>query len=458
MKRTGSMIENSSFLDCDELLKAVRIKPLAAIVLGSGLGKLADDIEDPVVIPYARLSGFPVSTVEGHEGSLIFGKVDGVPVVCMKGRVHYYEGYSMQQVTYPVRFLKRLGVEHLILTNAAGGIRAGFKPGTLMIVEDHISSFVPSPFGGIPVEDYGGTQFVDMSEIYTTEILRRAAEQEQIQVEQGIYLQTTGPGYETPAEIRMYRTMGADAVGMSTTVEAAMAHALKLKVHAVSCITNPAAGLGEGKLSHEEVKIAAAEASDRLLRLVHRALQLIGQTTGDAAVTEPPVEKKEASAIQKKKVLLYTDGSARSNPDGPGGYGSVLMDADSKEVIRELSQGYQKTTNNRMELMAVIAGLEFLKDPCIVDVYSDSQYVVNSFEKKWLENWIRNNWMRGKEPVKNVDLWKKLLFVMESHQVTFHWVKGHAGNPMNERCDELATYAADNGPWIADTAYIESLK
>ena len=108
--------------------------------------------------------------------------------------------------------------------------------------------------------------------------------------------------------------------------------------------------------------------------------------------------------------------------------------------------------------MAVIAGLEFLKDPCIVDVYSDSQYVVNSFEKKWLENWIRNNWMRGKEPVKNVDLWKKLLFVMESHQVTFHWVKGHAGNTMNERCDELATYAADNGPWIADTAYIESLK
>ena len=453
------MIENSSFLDCDELKKALKDKPLVAIVLGSGLGGLAEDIEDATVIPYARLSGFPVSTVEGHEGSLIFGKIEGVPVVCMKGRVHYYEGYTMQQVTYPVRFLKRLGVEHLILTNAAGGIRAGFKPGTLMIVEDHISAFVPSPFGGIPVEDYGGTQFVDMSEIYTTDIIRRAAELEDINVEQGIYLQTTGPGYETPAEIRMYRTMGADAVGMSTTVEAAMAHALKLKVHAVSCITNPAAGLGEGKLSHEEVKIAAAEASERLLRLVRRSLRLIAEGTGVAETTAAPEKKKDpAAAVKKKQVILYTDGSARSNPDGPGGFGTVLMDAETKEVFREISQGYQKTTNNRMELMAVIAGLEFLKDPCVVDVYSDSQYVVNSFEKKWLENWIRNNWMRGKEPVKNVDLWKRLLFAMESHQVTFHWVKGHAGNPMNERCDELATYAADNGPWIADTEYIESLK
>lgn len=152
-------------------------------------------------------------------------------------------------------------------------------------------------------------------------------------------------------------------------------------------------------------------------------------------------------------VKIYTDGAARGNPDGPGGYGTVLEYVDTKGQlhVKELSCGYVKTTNNRMELMAVIAGLEALNHPCTVEVYSDSQYVVNAFNQHWVEGWIKKNWKRGKnEPVKNVDLWKRLLAAKEPHSVTFHWVKGHDGHPQNERCDKLATTAADSGNLIAD--------
>lgn len=152
-------------------------------------------------------------------------------------------------------------------------------------------------------------------------------------------------------------------------------------------------------------------------------------------------------------VKIYTDGAARGNPDGPGGYGTVLEYVDTKGQlhVKELSCGYVKTTNNRMELMAVIAGLEALNRPCTVEVYSDSQYVVNAFNQHWVEGWIKKNWKRGKnEPVKNVDLWKRLLAAKEPHSVTFHWVKGHDGHPQNERCDKLATTAADSGNLIED--------
>ncbi len=153
------------------------------------------------------------------------------------------------------------------------------------------------------------------------------------------------------------------------------------------------------------------------------------------------------------QVKIYTDGAARGNPDGPGGYGTVLEYVDTKGKLhtKELSQGYVKTTNNRMELMAVIAGLEALNRPCGVDLYSDSQYVVNAFNQHWIEGWVRKGWKRGKnEPVKNADLWKRLLRAKEPHRVTFHWVKGHAGHPQNERCDTLATAAADSGNLIVD--------
>lgn len=155
------------------------------------------------------------------------------------------------------------------------------------------------------------------------------------------------------------------------------------------------------------------------------------------------------------KVKIYTDGAARGNPDGPGGYGTVLEYVDTKGKLhtKELSQGYKKTTNNRMELMAVIAGLESLNRPCEVELYSDSQYVVNAFNQHWIDGWIKKGWRRGKnEPVKNVDLWKRLLAAKEKHRVTFIWVKGHDGHPQNERCDALATGAADGGNLIEDTA------
>ena len=153
------------------------------------------------------------------------------------------------------------------------------------------------------------------------------------------------------------------------------------------------------------------------------------------------------------KVTIYTDGAARGNPDGPGGYGTVIeyVDPKGKLHVKELSQGYEKTTNNRMELMAVIAGLEALNRPCQVDLFSDSKYVVDAFNQKWIDGWIKKNWNRGKSgPVKNIDLWKRLLKAKEIHQVTFHWGKGHDGHPQNERCDELATTAADSGNWLKD--------
>ena len=153
------------------------------------------------------------------------------------------------------------------------------------------------------------------------------------------------------------------------------------------------------------------------------------------------------------KVTIYTDGAARGNPDGPGGYGTVIeyVDPKGKLHVKELSQGYEKTTNNRMELMAVIAGLEALNRPCQVDLFSDSKYVVDAFNQKWIDGWIKKNWNRGKSgPVKNIDLWKRLLKAKEIHQVTFHWVKGHDGHPQNERCDELATSAADGQDLIVD--------
>ena len=161
-----------------------------------------------------------------------------------------------------------------------------------------------------------------------------------------------------------------------------------------------------------------------------------------------------------EQITLYTDGAARSNPDGPGGYGAVLCVTDAKGVLheKELSQGYEQTTNNRMELMAVIAGLECLIRPCEVTVWSDSQYVVKAFNEHWIDSWQKKNWKRGRDPVKNVDLWKRLLEAMKPHQVNFCWVRGHNGHPQNERCDRLATAAADNGPWIRDEAYMMSIE
>ncbi|MBQ8004162.1 MAG: purine-nucleoside phosphorylase [Oscillospiraceae bacterium] len=251
--------------------------PQVAIVLGSGLGGLADEIECAVSIRYSDIPGFPVSTVAGHEGRFVFGSLEGVPVVAMQGRVHYYEGYDVRDVVLPVRLMGMLGAKTVFLTNAAGGINKGFAQGALMMITDHISSLVPSPLAGANIDELG-VRFPDMSEVYSgklREIIRESAEKLSVDVKEGIYIQTAGPNYETPAEIRAYERMGADAVGMSTAIEAMAARHMGMQVCGISCITNMAAGLSPRPLTHEEVKETADRVSRDFKRLVRAVISEI---------------------------------------------------------------------------------------------------------------------------------------------------------------------------------------
>lgn len=249
--------------------------PEIGIVLGSGLGDFAALVEKEAEVPYASLPGFPVSTVAGHAGKLIFGFVRSVPVVVMQGRVHYYEGYSMEQVVAPIRLMGMLGARKLLLTNAAGGVNLDFTPGDLMLITDHISAFVPSPLRGENPEELG-PRFPDMSRVYDEAMGRAVLEAGQalgLRIQKGIYLQWQGPNYETPAEIRMFRTLGADAVGMSTVCEAIAARHMGLRVCAVSCITNMACGILPQPLSHEEVQQTAEKVKGKFQALVLDALE-----------------------------------------------------------------------------------------------------------------------------------------------------------------------------------------
>jgi len=238
-------------------------RPRAAVVLGSGLGDFAERIEVAYELPYSELEGFPVSTVPGHAGKFILGRLGGVPVVCMKGRVHYYEGYDIADVVLPVRLMHAMGAELLILTNAAGGVNTAFRAGDLMLLRDHLALFAPNPLIG-PNEERFGVRFPDMSHVYDEELqrlIRDTAARSNIPLREGVYAQLTGPSFETPAEIRALRAMGADAVGMSTAVEAIAARHMGLRVAGISCITNPGAGVTDHPLSHEEVQQAADAAA-----------------------------------------------------------------------------------------------------------------------------------------------------------------------------------------------------
>ena len=249
--------------------------PEIGIVLGSGLGDFARQVEKSAEISYDSLPGFPVSTVAGHAGKLIFGYVRSVPVVVMQGRVHYYEGYSMEQVVAPIRLMGMLGAKKLLLTNAAGGVNTDFTPGDLMVITDHISAFVPSPLRGENPEELG-PRFPDMSRVYDEAMGRAvltAGEKLGQSLRQGVYLQWQGPNYETPAEIRMFRTLGADAVGMSTVCEAIAARHMGLRVCAISCITNMACGILPQPLSHEEVQQTADRVKDKFQALVLESLE-----------------------------------------------------------------------------------------------------------------------------------------------------------------------------------------
>lgn len=257
----------------------IDFKPEAALVLGSGLGDFAEKIKAEAVLDYHEIEGFPVSTVAGHQGRFVFGYAGDVPVVCMQGRVHYYEGYAMSDVVLPIRLMRRMGAEILLLTNAAGGIGQGMQAGDLMLITGQIASFVPSPLIGENREELG-TRFPDMSAVYDKELQRlicRVAMESDIELKQGVYLQTTGPQYESPEEIAMFRILGADAVGMSTACEAIAARHMGMRVAGISCISNLAAGISPNPLNHEEVKKAADAAAPRFQRLVYEALCRMGE-------------------------------------------------------------------------------------------------------------------------------------------------------------------------------------
>ena len=248
--------------------------PRIGVILGSGLGVFANELDDAVWLPFREIPGFPVSTVEGHEGVFVFGQWRGICVVVLRGRLHYYEGYTQQEITMPVRIMKKLGVEALILTNAAGGINPAFSAGTFMLITDHINFSGTNPLIG-PNPDEFGPRFPDVSELYTKDLrdqLKEAAFREDIALREGVYIMCGGPNYETPAEIRFFRAIGADAVGMSTVPEALVAAHCGMKVIGLSCITNMAAGISEKKLNHREVMETADRAKHRFMRLIGSAI------------------------------------------------------------------------------------------------------------------------------------------------------------------------------------------
>ncbi len=226
-----------------------------ALVLGSGLGAFADDLEDSVAIPYEEINGFARSTVEGHAGRLVLGKIEDVPVAVMQGRFHYYEGYSFEEVVFPIRTLGLLGVKSLVLTNAAGGINVAFNQGALMVISDHMNLMGVNPLRG-PHDNRFGARFPDMSEVYSRDYQETAVAEGQsmgLELRRGIYIGLSGPSYETPAEVRMLRILGGDAVGMSTVPEAIVARQMGIKVLGISCITNMAAGVVGEPIDHQEV-------------------------------------------------------------------------------------------------------------------------------------------------------------------------------------------------------------
>ena len=265
---------NNTYEKLKESLAFVRsktdFKPEIGVVLGSGLGNFATEIKSVFTVEYDSIPGFPKSTVSGHQGRFVFGYVGEKPIIAMQGRVHYYEGYDIKDVVMPIRLMGLLGAKSIILTNASGGVNEGFTPGDLMVINDHIASFVPSPLLG---ENLGelGPRFPDMSQVYSVELRKLAlsvAERIGLSLKTGVYLQASGPQYETPAEIKAYRMLGADAVGMSTACEAIAARHMGLQVCGISCITNMASGLSKIALSHDEVKKTAEKVQSAFSMLI----------------------------------------------------------------------------------------------------------------------------------------------------------------------------------------------
>ncbi len=268
-------------------LPADATRPRIALILGSGLGAFADRLTSPVMIPFKDIPHFPQATVEGHSGRLVIGDIDGIPVAVMQGRVHGYEGYSPQQVTFPVRVLGALGSSTIIVTNAAGGINKGYRQGQLVVLSDHINLTGSNPLTG-PNDERLGLRFFDMSEAYSKRLrgyAHAAAQRVGLDVPEGVYLGVSGPNFETPAEIRAFRTMGADLVGMSTVQEVIVARHMRIEVLGISCVTNMAAGVLDQPLNHEEVIETGEWVKDDFSRLLAAILPMIhtGQVSRAAA-------------------------------------------------------------------------------------------------------------------------------------------------------------------------------
>ena len=267
--------------------------PRLGIVLGSGLGAVADEVKDPLIVPYSQIPHFPQSTVEGHSGRMVAGQLGGVDTIVMQGRVHYYEGYTPAQVTFPMRVLGALGVQAVVLTNAAGGIQAGYSIGQLVALADHINFMGWNPLTGPNEPRFAcipgtGLRFFDMTEAYSKRLralARSAAHAEGIDLVEGVYLATPGPSFETPAEIRAFRTLGATLVGMSTVPETIVARHMGIQVLGISCVTNVAAGLSEKLLSHAEVFEAGRQVEHKLARLLTRLAPEIVATFADTQVS-----------------------------------------------------------------------------------------------------------------------------------------------------------------------------
>lgn len=251
-----------------------------ALVLGSGLGAFAEELQERVIVPYEEIPGFAHSTVEGHAGRLVIGQAAGVPVVAMQGRFHYYEGYSFAEVIFPIRVFKFLGVHTVVLTNAAGGINVAFDKGALMVISDHLNLMGASPLRG-PHDERFGARFPDLTEVYAhalQEMVVEEAHEMGLEMRRGIYAALSGPSYETPAEIRMLRTLGADAVGMSTVPEAIAARQMGMRVIGISCITNLASGVvADQPIDHSEVLETGANVRVAFTELLRRIIQRLGQ-------------------------------------------------------------------------------------------------------------------------------------------------------------------------------------
>ena len=265
MDRTAKILSAADYIK-----KQTDLRPDIGLVLGSGLGDYADTLEEAVRIPYADIPNFPVPTVPGHSGAMVFGKKCGQTVVVLQGRIHYYEGLPQKEITLPIRVLAALGVKTVVLTNACGGVNLSFQPGDLMLISDHINFSGSNPLIGANLDAFG-PRFPDMSDLYTASIraaIKEKASAADIKLQEGVYAMYSGPNYETPAEIRMFRTMGADTVGMSTVPEALVAGHCGMQVVGISCITNMAAGILPVKLSHAEVMETADLVHDKFQKLL----------------------------------------------------------------------------------------------------------------------------------------------------------------------------------------------